>query len=101
MAAFEQTYTFDIAHQSIAYHRFGKGEPVLFIHGITTYSFIWRNIVPFFAENYDVIAVDLAGCGESSKNIDDSYSLKNHAGMLLKLIDHLDLHNVHLVCHDV
>nr|WP_321408252.1 alpha/beta hydrolase [uncultured Carboxylicivirga sp.] len=101
MAAFERTYTFDIAHQSIAYHRIGKGEPVMFIHGITTYSFIWRNIVPFFAENYDVIAVDLAGCGESSKNIDDSYSLKSHAGMLLKLIEHLDLQNVHLVCHDV
>jgi len=101
MTTFNRTYTFDIDHQQIVYHRFGNGEPVLFIHGITTYSFIWRNIWPHFISDYDVIAVDLAGCGESSKNIDTSYSLKNHAYMLTKLIEHLDLKNVHLVCHDI
>ena len=101
MASFDRTYTFDIDHQQIVYHRFGKGEPVLFVHGITTYSFIWRNVCPHFTPGYDVVVVDLAGCGESSKNIEGSYSLKNHASMLTELIEHLELKNVHLVCHDV
>ncbi len=30
----------------IAYTRIGTGDPVLLIHGITTSSFIWRNIAP-------------------------------------------------------
>lgn len=101
MTSFDRTYTFDINKQQIVYHRFGNGEPVLFIHGITTYSFIWRKIWPYFSDDYDVIVVDLAGCGESSKNIEGSYSLKNHAFMLTELIKHLNLKYVNLVCHDV
>lgn len=101
MTSFDRTYTFDINQQQIVYHRYGNGEPVLFIHGITTYSFIWRKIWPYFSDDYGVIVVDLAGCGESSKNIEGSYSLKNHAFMLTELIKHLNLKNVNLVCHDV
>nr|WP_321450716.1 alpha/beta hydrolase [uncultured Carboxylicivirga sp.] len=101
MIFFEKAYTFDIAHKCITYYRQGEGEPVLFLHGITTYSFIWRRILPYFVNKYDVIAVDLAGCGLSSKNIDGSFSLKSHANMMLKLIEHLQLKKVHLVCHDV
>lgn len=101
MELFNQTHTFNIEHQQIVYYRMGKGEPVLFIHGITTYSFIWRKVVPFFKDGYEIIVVDLAGCGDSSKNIDDSYSLKSHAGMLYKLIKHLGFNKIHLVCHDV
>ncbi len=97
----EQRNTIAIEHQELVYYRMGEGEPILFIHGITTYSFIWRNVIPGFIENYDVITVDLAGCGDSSKNIDDSYSLKNHSRMLLELIDKLELTKIHLVCHDV
>lgn len=97
----EHRNTIAIEHQQIVYYRMGEGEPILFIHGITTYSFIWRNVIPQFLDNYEVIVVDLAGCGDSSKNIDDSYSIKNHAKMLLELIDELKLDKLHLVCHDV
>jgi len=44
-----------------AYCRTGNGEPVLLVHGITTYSFIWRKIIPLLAPHYDVTAVDLLG----------------------------------------
>ncbi|MBU0481952.1 MAG: alpha/beta fold hydrolase [Proteobacteria bacterium] len=49
---------------NLTYYRAGRGSTVLLVHGITTYSFIWRNIFPSLAEHYDVIAVDLLGCGQ-------------------------------------
>jgi haloalkane dehalogenase len=30
----------------LAYYRRGRGEPLLLVHGITTYSFIWRRVGP-------------------------------------------------------
>ncbi|MEJ2593452.1 MAG: alpha/beta fold hydrolase [Candidatus Thiodiazotropha sp.] len=71
-----------ISGHSMAYHREGKGEPVLLVHGITTYSFIWRKIIPLLSIAYDVIAVDLLGCGDSDKPLDVSYAIKDHVERL-------------------
>ncbi|MCU4174793.1 alpha/beta fold hydrolase [Carboxylicivirga sp. N1Y90] len=101
MSYFTNPHKIDIKNQSLVYYRMGKGEPLLFIHGITTYSFIWRQLIPLLIDKYELILVDLAGCGDSSKNIDDSLSIKNHAKMLHLLIEQLLLKNLHLISHDV
>lgn len=63
----------------IAYRRMREGEPIVLIHGISTSSFIWRNIQPFLLKNYDTIADDLQGCGLSSKDLSTDYSIKNQS----------------------
>ena len=85
----------------IAYKRIGKGDPVLLIHGITTSSFIWRKIAPPLSKDYDVIAVDLLGCGQSTKDLLVDYSIKNQALILSELITKLDLGQTHIVGHDI
>ena len=85
----------------IAYTRIGKGDPVLLIHGITTSSFIWRNIAPPLSRDYDVLAVDLLGCGQSTKDLLADYSIKNQASILAELIIKLDLAKTHIVGHDI
>lgn len=90
-----------IGNYSLSYQREGSGEIVLLIHGITTYSFIWRNMVPLLCKNYDVISVDLLGCGESDKPLNVSYSIKNHSELLKEFIDKLGIRKCHLVGHDV
>jgi len=85
----------------IAYTRIGKGDPVLLIHGITTSSFIWRNIAPPLSRDYDVVAVDLLGCGQSTKDLLADYSIKNQASILAELIIKLDLAKTHIVGHDI
>jgi len=62
----------------MAYHRQGAGETLLLVHGITTYSFIWRNIMPLLSRNYDVIAVDLIGCGDSDAFLPAAIAEKLH-----------------------
>jgi len=78
----------------MAYHRHGAGETVLLVHGITTYSFIWRNITPLLS-GYDVIAVDLIGCGDSDKPLDLSYAIKDHAAYLKRFVDQLGVKQFH------
>lgn len=85
----------------IAYTRIGTGDPVLLIHGITTSSFIWRNIAPPISRDYDVVAVDLLGCGQSTKDLLADYSIKNQASILAELIIKLDLGKTHIVGHDI
>lgn len=85
----------------IAFHREGKGETVVLVHGITTNSFIWRRIVPLLRDDFEVLAVDLLGCGGSAMPLHVPYSLSNHADILVGLAEELGLDRFHLVGHDV
>jgi len=85
----------------LAYFMRGQGEPLLLVHGITTYSFIWRKLLPLLEERYQIIGVDLLGCGASSKNLDQPYSIKNHARLLQAFMQKLDIPKFHFVGHDV
>lgn len=91
----------DVYGNKIAYLRSGQGEPLILIHGITTYSFIWRKLIPDLSKSYDVIAIDLLGCGNSDKPLDVSYSLKSHSQRLNDFVQKLGIEKFHLVCHDV
>lgn len=85
----------------LAFHRSGHGEPLLLVHGITTYSFIWRKIVPRLLDKYDVISVDLLGCGDSDKPPDADLSIAAQADLIRKLLTHLLIPKIHLICHDI
>lgn len=86
---------------NLAYHDTGAGEVVLLVHGITTYSFIWRRIVPLLAPHFRVIAVDLLGCGESDKPLAVEYSLPGHSSMLHRFLGELDVGLCHFAGHDI
>lgn len=90
-----------IQGNTIRYYRQGAGQTILFVHGITTYSFIWQKIVPYFTSTHDVIVLDLLGCGDSDKPLYEDISLKCQAFMLHDFCFKLGITNMHLVCHDV
>lgn len=71
----------------------------LFLHGVPTSSYLWRNIIPY-AEPYGrAIAVDLIGMGKSDKP-DIGYTFSDQSKFLDGFIEKLDLHNIILVIHD-
>lgn len=46
----------------LAYRSRGLGEPVVFLHGTPSHSFIWRKVLPSVEEEgYRVVAYDLLG----------------------------------------
>jgi len=90
--------------KQMAYHEVGSGDPIVFLHGNPTSSYLWRDIIPHVADLGRCIAPDLIGHGDSDKLDDtgpDSYRFVDHRPYLDGLLDHLNLgDNVTLVIHD-
>lgn len=76
----------------------GNGDPVLFIHGIPTSSYLWRNIIPGLSDQAHCIAIDLIGMGKSDKP-DIDYRIFDHINYVDTFINSLDLKNITLVMH--
>lgn len=77
----------------------GEGDPMLFLHGNPTSSYLWRNIIPHLQPDARCIAPDLIGMGKSDKP-DINYTFEDHYDYLEKFIEKLNLRNITLVIHD-
>ena len=88
----------------MAYVEVGQGDPIVFLHGNPTSSYLWRNIIPHLEGRGRCIAPDLIGMGDSQKLPDsgpDSYRFVEHRDYLDALLDQLGVReNVTLVIHD-
>ena len=79
----------------------GEGDPVVFLHGNPTSSYLWRNIIPYLNSNGRCLAPDLVGMGQSGKSPKGAYRFADHADYLDAWFEALDLtSNVTLVVHD-
>uniref|UniRef100_UPI0002438B3F DmmA Haloalkane Dehalogenase n=1 Tax=unidentified TaxID=32644 RepID=UPI0002438B3F len=92
--------TVEVEGATIAYVDEGSGQPVLFLHGNPTSSYLWRNIIPYVvAAGYRAVAPDLIGMGDSAKP-DIEYRLQDHVAYMDGFIDALGLDDMVLVIHD-
>jgi haloalkane dehalogenase len=57
----------------------GEGEPVVFLHGNPTWSYLWRNVIPYLADRRRCLAPDLAGMGQSGPAPDGRYRVVDQA----------------------
>src|SRR3990167_2134897 len=88
----------DVKGSKIHYLESGEGDPILFLHGIPTSSYSWRNIIPHLSSLGTCIAPDLIGFGKSDKpNI--RYTLADHIEYIKDFIDALSLKNITLIMH--
>ena len=88
----------------MAYIDVGEGDPIVFLHGNPTSSFLWRNIMPHLEGKGRLIAPDLIGMGDSEK-LDNSnaqsYTYVEHRKYLFALLESLGVNSkVTLVVHD-
>ena len=74
----------------------------LCLHGNPTWSYLYRKMIPVFtAAGLRVVAPDLIGFGRSDKPVSEAtHTWELHRGMLLALIERLDLKNILLVVQD-
>ncbi|GAB4330136.1 MAG: haloalkane dehalogenase [Dehalococcoidia bacterium] len=63
----------------ISYIDVGAGDPVVFLHGNPTSSYLWRNIIPYLQDRARCLAPDLVGMGRSGPAPDGSYRFVDHA----------------------
>jgi haloalkane dehalogenase len=79
----------------------GHGDPIVFLHGNPTSSYLWRNIIAYLRGHGRCLAPDLVGMGQSGKSPAQAYRFVDHARYLDAWFEALNLtSNVILVIHD-
>jgi len=66
----------------MAYMDVGAGDPVVFLHGNPTSSYLWRNVIPHVEAVGRCLAPDLVGMGDSGRAPAGSYRFVDHARYL-------------------
>ncbi len=77
----------------------GEGPVFLFLHGNSTWSYMWRNVIPHLEGKGRCVAPDLIGFGKSDKP-DINYEYSEHYAYIDAFIKALDLKDIILVLHD-
>lgn len=77
---------------NIHYESTGVGRPLVFIHGWSMSSRVWRYQADELASSNRVVTLDLRGHGESSRTA-STYSFEDFASDIAALFMLLDLHN--------
>lgn len=84
----------------VAWTDIGKGEPVILLHGIPTWSFLYHEVIPLVGGHARVIAPDFLGHGYSDRRDFFDRSLVAQAAMIVRLMNHLDIDRATFVGHD-
>jgi haloalkane dehalogenase len=84
---------------SMHYVESGVGDPIVFLHGNPTSSYLWRNVIPHLSPLGRCIAPDLIGMGRSGKP-EIEYRFFDHARYVEGFLETLGLRDVTLVIHD-
>jgi haloalkane dehalogenase len=96
--------TATVLGSEMAYVETGTGDPIVFLHGNPTSSYLWRNVIPHLESMGRCIAPDLIGMGDSAKlpgSGPGSYRYVEHRRYLDALLDQLGVErDVTLVVHD-
>ncbi len=107
MISAEQRYEkkfVEILGKKMAYVEAGEGDPIVFLHGNPTSSYLWRNVMPHLVDQGRCIAPDLIGMGDSDKldhSGPEAYRFVDHRSFLDVLLAKVGVaRGVTLVLHD-
>jgi haloalkane dehalogenase len=90
-----------VLDSEMAYVDSGAGDPIVFLHGNPTSSYLWRNVIPHLERLARCLAPDLIGMGQSGRSPSGSYRFVDHVRYLDAWFEALGLTlNVTLVAHD-
>lgn len=90
-----------VLDSEMSYVDTGEGDPVVFLHGNPTSSYLWRNVIPHLEGGNRCLAPDLIGMGDSGKAPGGSYRFVDHVRYLDAWFDALGLaEEVTFVVHD-
>ena len=94
----------DVLGDRMAYVDVGDGDPIVFLHGNPTSSYLWRNVMPHLEGAGRLIAPDLIGMGDSAKLSNSGprrYTFVEHRRYLDQLLDQLGVtERATFVVHD-
>jgi len=93
--------TIPVLDSHMAYVEAGSGDPVVFLHGNPTSSYLWRNVMPHVEALGRCLAPDLIGMGASGPSAAGSYRFVDHRRYLDAWMEAMGVtSDVTLVVHD-
>ncbi|WP_208023713.1 haloalkane dehalogenase [Mycobacterium marinum] len=91
----------DVLDSAMSYIDVGQGDPIVFLHGNPTSSYLWRNVIPHLSDVGRCLAPDLIGMGASGTSPTFSYRFADHVRYLDAWFEAVGItENVVLVVHD-
>ncbi len=84
----------------VAYTDAGEGHPVVLLHGIPTWSFLYADVIPLLEPHCRVLAPDFLGHGWSDRRDRFDRSLTAQCRAVLALLDALGIERATFVGHD-
>jgi len=97
-----ERHTVDVLDSYMAYIDEGEGPPIVFMHGNGTFSYLWRNIIPYaLSKGWRCLAPDLIGMGDSGPMPSESYKFVDQYSYFEAWMEKMNLsEKVVLVLHD-
>ncbi len=96
-AAEVRKHELKVDDQTWVYLEGGAGEPIVFLHGFGLHKDYWGNMLKKYSPTNRIIAVDLPGFGQSSKNISLNYDTPNQTARLNQFLEKKGIDSFHLV----
>ncbi|WP_109302099.1 alpha/beta fold hydrolase [Aquimarina sp. AU474] len=91
-----------LAHKGIKinYNTFGKGAPVVFLHGFLENSTMWEEAITFFSNQYQCISIDLLGHG-NTENLGYVHTMEDMSQAVRVVLDSLKINTATFVGHSM
>lgn len=87
----------DLGNAKIYFEEYGKGNPLLLLHGNSGSISDFYQQIPFFSKHYCVIAIDTRGQGKSTDLTKEDYTYEEFANDLYKVIKYLNLEKMSIM----
>jgi pimeloyl-ACP methyl ester carboxylesterase len=91
----------ELGHRFISYVDEGRGEPMVLLHGIPTWGFLWSGLLPALSMTHRVLIPDLLGYGYSDRRDGFDRSIARQAEALDAWMDRLGVGDAVVVAHDI
>jgi len=91
----------EVGERFVSYADEGAGDPVVLIHGIPTWGYLWHRLIPALAKQGRVFAPDLVGFGYSDKSDCFDRSIARQAEMIDAWMEKVGIERADIVGHDI
>lgn len=91
----------ELGARFLSYVDMGQGRPVVLLHGIPTWGYLWAGLTPALARTHRVLVPDLLGYGYSDKRDGFDRGIAQQAEALDAWLERLGVVDAVVVGHDV
>ncbi len=91
----------ELGERFVSYVDEGAGDPVILIHGIPVWGYLWHALIPTLAKKHRVLAPDLIGFGYSDKSDCFDRAIARQAEMIDAWMEKTGVERAHIVAHDI